>query len=355
MRARSASRGPLSGIIYFSDQYDPDQLAEAIKQHIPGVVTGCSTAGQIGMDGYLKGGVSGVSLASPSLTAMPYLISSLERYEPQVSMIAESIEKMTSSRNDAAFGLLLVDGLSNKEDYLVSELYKSLSNIPFLGGSAGDSMQFKKTFVYYEGRLISNAAVFTLFMTSHPFYAFKHQHYTKSDRRLVVTKAEPESRKVLEINGEPAVQAYAELLNVAVEDLTAEVFCRNPLVLKCGNDYYIRSIASAEEDGSLIFCAAVELGMVLSVGAGHEMVTALEKSLDEIRQGFIEETGEEPAVILGFDCIFRRLEAEQLEIIPEVGKLLGQNNVVGFCTYGEQFNSMHMNQTLTGIALARQG
>jgi hypothetical protein len=28
-----------------------------------------------------------------------------------------------------------------------------------------------------------------------------------------------------------------------------------------------------------------------------------------------------------------------------------RNNAVGFCTYGEQYEAMHMNQTLTGIAI----
>ena len=33
------------------------------------------------------------------------------------------------------------------------------------------------------------------------------------------------------------------------------------------------------------------------------------------------------------------------------GELLAENQVVGFTTYGEQFNGMHVNQTFTGVAL----
>jgi hypothetical protein len=29
------------------------------------------------------------------------------------------------------------------------------------------------------------------------------------------------------------------------------------------------------------------------------------------------------------------------------------NNAVGFSTYGEQFNGIHVNQTLTGVAIGR--
>ena len=31
--------------------------------------------------------------------------------------------------------------------------------------------------------------------------------------------------------------------------------------------------------------------------------------------------------------------------------ILSENRVIGFSTYGEQVNSMHVNQTLTGVAI----
>ena len=30
---------------------------------------------------------------------------------------------------------------------------------------------------------------------------------------------------------------------------------------------------------------------------------------------------------------------------------MAKNNVIGFATYGEQFNAMHVNQTFTGVAI----
>jgi len=34
-----------------------------------------------------------------------------------------------------------------------------------------------------------------------------------------------------------------------------------------------------------------------------------------------------------------------------VGEIFSRNNTVGFSTYGEQFHGVHVNQTLTGIAI----
>ena len=34
-------------LIFFSDEYDPQQLGQALKKHLPGPVIGCTTAGQL--------------------------------------------------------------------------------------------------------------------------------------------------------------------------------------------------------------------------------------------------------------------------------------------------------------------
>jgi hypothetical protein len=64
---------------------------------------------------------------------------------------------------------------------------------------------------------------------------------------------------------------------------------------------------------------------------------------------------ERPAAIVAFDCILRRLEAEQKQVSGRVSDLLRRHGVIGFSTYGEQFGPMHVNQTMTGIAIYPPG
>jgi hypothetical protein len=58
-----------------------------------------------------------------------------------------------------------------------------------------------------------------------------------------------------------------------------------------------------------------------------------------------------PRVIIGFDCLFRKLEIMEKGIAGKVSDLLKNKNFIGFSTYGEQFNSIHVNQTLTGVVI----
>jgi hypothetical protein len=334
-------------LVFFSDGYDPLDLGRALKKHLPGPVIGCSTAGQLTEAGFLRGGISGASLAGDEIAATPYLIRPLSSQAEQVKEIAEDVQEKLSLSGLSAFGFLLVDGLSMKEELLISSLYMSFGDVPIVGGSAGDSLQFKQTFVYYDGELLRDAAVLTLFQTSLPFRVFKHQHFKPTSMKLVVTDSDPVRRLVKEFNGEPAAEAYAELIGTTVERLDSSVFSRFPLMLRIGDDYYVRSISSVEPDGGLKLFCAIDTGLVLTIGQGDSAFEALADDLLKIRRDMGE-----PAIIIGCDCILRRLEMEEQQIDDKVGRLLAGSRVIGFSTYGEQYNSVHINQTFTGIAIA---
>lgn len=334
-------------LVFFSDEYDPQQLGQALKEYLPCPVIGCTTAGQLTDTGFQRGGISGASLAGDELSAVPYLIHPLSTRAGQIAGIAEKIQEQFSHSHLQAFGFLLVDGLSMKEEPLISALYMALGNIPIFGGSAGDSLKFNKTCVYFDGELLQDAAVFTLFSTSLPFHIFKHQHFIPTTTRLVVTEAIPDKRLVREINGEPAMETYAQLIGIAVDQLNSAVFSRHPLMLRIGNDYYVRSISNVEPDGSLKFFCAIDAGVVLTIGRGDSAVESLNHDLQKVNQAMGA-----PAIIIGCDCILRRLEMEAQGIDDSVGRLLARSKVVGFSTYGEQINSVHVNQTFTGVAIS---
>jgi len=334
-------------LAFFSDAYDHEKLGQALSLHLPGPLIGCTTAGQLSPLGFQRGGISGASLASDYFQAIPYLIHPLSTVATQVERIAADVQKRLQTAGLQAFGLLLADGLSGREELLAASLYRALGDVPIIGGSAGDMLHFKKTFVYHDGRLLQDAAVFTLCLTSLPFSVFKHQHFHPTGKRLVITEADSARRLVWEINGEPALTAYARLVNVPLAQLNGGVFSRHPLMLRIEDDYFVRSIAGIEPGGGLKFHCAIDKGLVLTIGEGHSPMESLQAAFAGIRENIGE-----PAVILGCDCILRRMEMEALGIDDSVGRLMSQNKVVGFSTYGEQFHSLHVNQTFTGVAIA---
>ena len=344
------TRGASANLLFCSPNYDLEKLARKIAAVFSGPVIACTTAGQLGQNGFQKGGITAVSLTSSELRVSPYLIAPLVECQAQASQAAfAAMSGMLERGSERAFGLVLVDGLSRTEERLAASLYQSLGTIPLIGGSAGDELAFQGTYVYHEGRFLRDAALFALFETTLPFATFKVQHVTPGRHKLVVTMADPEQRVVQEFNGEPAAEAYAETLGVEVEELSSRLFSKNPLMLLVGGEHYVRSVQRVNADHSLGFFCALEEGLVLTVGEGGDPLLALQRGFDGVR----EKIGT-PEIVLGCDCVLRRMEFEQAGSDSAVGDLMSRNRVVGFSTYGEQYNAIYVNQTLSAVALSAQ-
>ena len=233
-----------------------------------------------------------------------------------------------------------------REEAVVSSLYRQLGAIQLFGGSAGDGLSFKATHVYHAGRFHRDAAVFALIQPGTPFEVFRTQHFVPSDKKMVVTRADPARRVVTEVNGEPAGREYARAVGLEVDKLTPMIFSAHPVMVRIGGQYYVRSIQKVNDDESLTFFCAIDEGIVLTVAQGVDLVENLQKLFD----GLNTRIGK-PELVLGCDCILRNLEASQRGLKVRIGEIMAENNVIGFSTYGEQINAMHVNQTFTGVAI----
>jgi hypothetical protein len=342
-------------VFFCSPDYDKFEIEQAIGIEFPGVtVIGCTTAGEITSDGYQEGSITGLSFSSDHFKVQTVLVPSLKQFsmedgEVHARAALDGLGLQVPSAKSVpthTFAMLLVDGMSNQEELVVSSLNRFLDPIPLFGGSAGDGLNFKSTFVFAQGKFHADAAILTLFHTSCPFKVFRFDHFHATDRKMVVTGADPNARLVTEINAERAAPAYARMVGLDPRDLSPMIFAAYPVVVKIGGEYHVRAIQKVEDDGSLRFYCGIDEGLVLTVAKGEDLAQNLDKNLSALERSIGEVD-----MILGFDCILRRLEVEQKQQVREVSNVLKRHKVVGFSTYGEQFQSMHVNQTFTGVAI----
>ena len=340
-------------MFYCSPDYDLSALADALQQQFGNIpLIGCTTAGEITPNGYLSGSLTGFSLASSELDIATDVIPLDQLDSTATGVVVSNLLNSLGDRDGLpasatdTFAYLLLDGLAMQEELVVSVIHHHLHGIELIGGSAADKTNFKATYVYYNGTFRQNIAALSLIRSSLPFKVFRTQHFVKSDQRMVVTKADPAKRRVYEINGQPAAREYARLIGMEISTLTPLVFSTYPVVVRVGGQYFVRSIAYVAEDESLQFFCAIDEGLVLTLAKGVDMVVNLNEAFDEVRN----EIGT-PQLVLGCDCILRRLEVEREGLTEQIGQIFMDNNVIGFATYGEQFNAMHVNQTFTGVAI----
>ena len=174
---------------------------------------------------------------------------------------------------------------------------------------------------------------------------FNLDHLVPTDRRMVVTQADPARRVVRQINAEPAAQEYARLLGKDPAQLTTFTFAAHPGVVRVGGRHHVRAIRRMEANGDLVFFSAIDEGLVLTLAEPQDMVAHLDRELARLADHG------PPAAIMACDCILRRMEAQEKQMSGALSAVLRDHKVVGFSTYGEQWNSMHVNQTMTGVAI----
>lgn len=337
-------------VLFASPAADREELARAAAQTFPDVpVVGCTTAGEIASNGYAEHEIVAVGFRASHFRASVALISDLSCFEPEaaaaqaVRLRSELGPEMPDWRWEFAF--LLIDGLSRREDQLVSALRLGLGTIPLFGGSAGDGLDFRETFVLMDGRFRTDAAVLVLFRTRCRIEVFKFDNLTPVPIKMIVTDAEPERRIVRELNAAPAAQEYARLIGHHPDNLSPFTFASHPLVVRIGDQHHVRAIQKVEPNGDLVFFSAIDEGLVLTLAEPMPIAPHLDNALGALGRRT------RPEAILACDCILRRLAVEQVQAMREVSGILAAHKVIGFSTYGEQFNSVHVNQTMTGVAI----
>jgi len=336
-----------SVVIFFcSPKYDLERLGQALAAAISAPLVGCTSAGQIAPGGYVKGGITAVSLTSPELRVTLHPLTSLVDSAAVSDVGYRAVASLVNSPSKRGFGLLLLDGLANAEELVTATLYESLGDVPIVGGSAGDDLCHSATFVFDGERFRSGAGVFVLCETSLPFATFKVQHVAPGEAQIVVTEADAEHRLVQELNGKPAAAEYARLLGVPASELTPVLCGQHPLVLSLGDEHFVRGVRTVNPDGSLTFSCAIETGLILSLGTPLDPMLSLAEGL-----AAAEQRVEIPELVLAFDCVTRRLELERRGQLDAVSAYLAARGVIGCGTYGEQFDAFHVNQTLTAVAI----
>jgi hypothetical protein len=236
-------------------------------------------------------------------------------------------------------GIVLVDGLSCAEEGLMESI-GDLTNVTFIGGSAGDDLKFKSTYVYTKGKCYTNAAVLALIKPRKGFTFIKAQSFRDLNKTLEVTKADEAKREVFEFNGKPAAIAYAEAVGTSVDDAPKK-FMLNPLGLIIDDEPYVRSPQQIKSNGSMSFYCGVLEGTELSLLESTDIISDTRKAIEQAK----EELGSISAVI-NINCILRTLEITQKNLVGEHEKLFSGIQNVGLSSYGEQYIG-HINQTAT--------
>jgi len=278
-------------LFHTSTLFDLDTVAKEISARFPHVnIVGCTSAGEFNKNGYGTEKLLAVAFLKNEFSIATALVPNLGEVNfDEAHDIASGLRRARQGRErrydtEQHFVISVLDGLTRHEEHFLETFATAFGNIPHLGGSAGDDLKLEATYVFYNGEFHRDAAVLLLVGTGKPFTVFSIDHINSPVSKLVVTHADPESRTVYEINGEPAAQYYASLLGMKAEDLTPDVFSMFPLAVMVGGKYFIRSIQKVDlATNAITFYCAVDIGIILTFVQMGDCIEALESKLNKLR------------------------------------------------------------------------
>ncbi len=358
--------GPAVSLVvaFASSRADADAVAAALAAGFPGVpLLGCTSTGELGAGGDHEGVITAMAITSPGLRvgiglATDLKCSALRASRGAVIEAAAALgcapEQLDPARHVA---LAVVDGRSGFEESFCLGSAATAPQLRFVGGSASDELargddQPPRARVFARGKAWQNAGVIAILETDLPFAVIESEHMVATADRVVVTAADPERRRVHELDGLPARVRYAQLVAAhGAPPLDPVIASRFPFALYVGGRPYVRSVADLDGD-TLVFASAVDPGAVLRLMRPGDLVGTTAHALDSA----VAEVGGSLRALVAFSCLGRHREALTTNRRAALADLYDRLPLVGFHSFGEQVGPLLVNHTLTGLALgARRG
>ena len=163
-----------TALFFCSPQYDLPALERALDERFRGVrLVGCTTAGEITPRGYLQGAISGIGFVRrrlPWSRSSPSPVCGRPASPPPRGGPVGLVGARREAAQPAA-GHDLRPAADRRplgrEEQVVSAIGE-LGDMPLVGGSAGDDLNFRCTWIFYGAKFVTNAAVLLLISTPAP-------------------------------------------------------------------------------------------------------------------------------------------------------------------------------------------
>lgn len=295
LEAQLLGAAPTAVLLFASPVHDDALLAGTIAERYPSAqVIGCTTAGEFAEREGSVGGVAAIALPATTARAAYATLARFDRgtdagIREAMARLGNTIGEEPSMLDPKRWvGVVLLGGLHGREQAANDALALAAPQLAFVGGSAGDDLQFRETRVFHDGTHAADGAVLMLLDMVVPF-------------TIVTTSS------IALAGGRP------------------------PQALPAGG-LQLRCRAAGGESAQMHGAALVDHTRAAIARAAHEV-------------------GGRAGGIIAFNCILRRLAIDGAGAHAGFRDAFGGVPTAGFHGYGESWRG-HMNQTCTALVFA---
>ncbi len=254
------------------------------------------------------------------------------------------------------FLLFFCDGPTGHADAILDALFVRAPGLVLAGGGTAGALNLA-TGLVSSGWATTNqgtyrrGAALALVRTDLRFAAKMVTNYEATDNQFEITKGE--GKTLTELNGRPAAKEYARLLGHAPWHLGPSILpnfrllLQNPVGLVVDKQPYLRGIAAKQGNALRTVVGDARPGQMLRLMRRGDIVAATKKAVAEVTS----ELGKVAGTLM-FSCAYRELEGNIINKQSEIEGALRMGPVAGLMCFGEYFQGLAVEQTLTLLAFA---
>ncbi|AFZ72432.1 FIST N-terminal domain-containing protein [Natronobacterium gregoryi] len=207
------------GQVFCSPEYDYEAVLAGIRSVVgdEANLIGSSSSGEFTEETSTEGSVTVALVASDTIRFFSGIGTDLS--DGVASAVNEALESLPASVAGYPHrsAIVLHDGLAGVGDQVAVATQRNLGHdTSFVGGSAGDDLAMEATHVFHDGRIETDAVVVGLLASKTPVTISVDHGHSPISEPLTVTQSE--GGRVLEFDGEPAFEAWREVVEPYLEE-----------------------------------------------------------------------------------------------------------------------------------------
>ncbi len=330
--AAAVSGEPVLTIVFTTDDYDPSEVLSGVQSVVKSSrIAGFCCGGVITCEGVHEQGV-GVITISGDFKAVTTLEKGLG--EDPLGVGEKAGRELLKGTNGNGTAVVMPDGFQADISEMLRGLYNQMGpDVQYTGGGTGDNLKFFKTYQFTENGVAENALAAAYLEGPRIGIGIGHG-WNPIGSPLVITSVE--GKRVYEIDGMPAFEAYSSRLGGVDRDRFSHQAMRHPLGFPdISGQYIIRDPLIVNSDDSIDFVTEIPFQAVGSImdcridGLIQTAVNAAGRALD---------AAGDPEFVLLFDCISRTLlmGSRFQDEIFSLRRTVGEDvPLLGALTFGE--------------------
>lgn len=353
LRSGLSGKAPDAVILFASSRHDYGALLRGVHDACsPGVLVGCSSAGEFISRSRAEGAASAVGIRSNQMRFAAGLGRNLrEDRRGAAEEIASEFNGLQTHQYPHRAALVLADALAGYTDDFIEHLsIATFGNYRFFGGGAGDDAQFSTTHVFRGTEAATDAAVALEILSNKPIGVGVSHGWVPAGAPMRVT--EVDGSRLVSLNAMPAVEAFEEHAADTEQkfDRTDPIpfFLHNVLGIDTGNGFKLRVPLAVNADGSISCASDIPSGATVHIMKTTDS-SAIDAAMNAANSALGQMGGGKPEVALFFDCVATRLRmgGEFGVEMDALQKTLGDIQYAGCNTYGQiarsegQFSGFH--------------